>query len=194
MKITKRFFPLFVLVALAIFWGVLPVAAQEPPALQPLALNARQIESALSYLGAPLSAEDQRRINDALAGTDEAAAVRMIEETLDKRVLVTVEINAESRVRVERGQAKPELIESGTRIFLVKVINQAGVTSPLAVESPNSGPVYIKSDSSAEPPQELTPEQARERWADISLYDKEPLSPRLSGIERGVRDSGNIQP
>jgi len=50
------------------------------------------------------------------------------------------------------GEAKPELIEGGTRVFLVKVLNQAGVTSPLAVESPNNGPVYIKSDSSAEPP------------------------------------------
>jgi hypothetical protein len=147
-----------------------------------LALNVRQIESALSYLGSPLSTDDQRRINDALAGTDEAAAVRTIEETLDKRALVTVEINAESRVQVERGEAKPELMESGTRVFLVKVINQAGVTSRLAVESPNSGAVYIRSDSSPEPPQELTPEQARERWADISLYDKNPLSPRLSGL------------
>lgn len=169
-------------ILLAILGGALPVIGQEMPPLQPLARNVRQIESALSYLGSPLSADDQRRINDALAGTDEAAAVRMMEETLDERALVTVEINAESRVQVEPGQARPELLESGTRVFLVKVINQAGVTSPLAVESPNSGPVYIKSDSSPEPPQVLTPEEARERWADISLYDKNPLSPRLSGL------------
>jgi len=172
----------FLLFCWAVFGDALPVLTQEAPPLQPLALNVRQIESALSYLGSPLSTDDQRRINDALAGTDEAAAVRTIEETLDKRALVTVEINAESRVQVERGEAKPELMESGTRVFLVKVINQAGVTSRLAVESPNSGAVYIRSDSSPEPPQELTPEQARERWADISLYDKNPLSPRLSGL------------
>ena len=30
--------------------------------------------------------------------------------------------------------------------------------------------------------QVLTPEEARERWADISLYDKNPLAPRLSGL------------
>src|SRR5208283_3010395 len=75
-----------------------------------------------------------------------------------------------------------ELIEGGTRVFLVKVMNQAGVTAPLVVESPNSGNVYIKSKGSPEPPQELTPEEARERWADISLYDKNPLNPRLSGL------------
>jgi len=172
----------FLLFCWAILGVTLPAIAQEPPPLQPLARNVRQIESGLSYLGAPLSADDRRRINEALAGTDEAAAVRAIEETLDKRALVTVEINAESRVQVESGEAKPELIESGTRVFLVKVINQAGVTSRLVVESPNSGPVYIQSTGKSEPPLELTPEEARERWADISLYDKNPLSPRLSGL------------
>ena len=182
MKNPRHVLSCFLLFCWAVFGDALPVLTQEAPPLQPLALNVRQIESALSYLGSPLSTDDQRRINDALAGTDEAAAVRTIEETLDKRALVTVEINAESRVQVERGEAKPELMESGTRVFLVKVINQAGVTSRLAVESPNSGAVYIRSDSSPEPPQELTPEQARERWADISLYDKNPLSPRLSGL------------
>jgi len=180
MKKTSCFTACFILFAAVI--ATLPAIAQEAPPLQPLARNVRQIESALSYLGSPLSAEDQRRINDALAGTDDAAAVRTMEDTLDKHALVTVEINAESRVRVEPAAAKPELIESGTRVFLVKVINQAGVTSPLAVESPNSGPVYIKSNNSAEPAHDLTPEQARERWADISLYDKNPLSPRLSGL------------
>ena len=182
MKTPWRFLPAAVLFMSAIFGEVLPVIAQAPPPLQPLARDVRQIESALNYLGAPLSADDQRRINDALAGSDDAAAVRAIEDTLDKRALAIVEINAESRVQVEPGEAKPELVEAGTRVFLVKVINQAGVTSRLAVESPSSGVVYIQSDSSPEPPQQLTPEEARERWADISLFDKNPLSARLSGL------------
>ena len=169
----------------ALFLGPLPscvpLVAQTVP-IQPLALNARQVEAALDYLGEPLTMGDQRRINEALATTDEAAAVRAIEATLDKLVLVKVEINAESRVKVSAGAAKPELMESGTRTFLVKVINQAGVTSKLVVESPNSGPVYIQSNGSAEPAQVLTPEQARERWADIALFDKNPMSERLSGL------------
>ena len=180
-QITRSAYSLMFLVTLAWLGAGLPAIAQEPT-LQPLARNARQIESALAYLGSPLSIDDQRRINDALAGTDEAAAVRTIEATLDKQALVIVDINAESRVKVEPGEAKPELVESGTRVFLVKVINQAGVTSRLAVESPNSGPVYVQSNNSAEPPHDLTPEMARERWADISLYDKNPLSTRLSGL------------
>ncbi len=158
-----------------------PLIAQTVP-IQPLALNVRQVEAALEYLGQPLATQDQQRLNEALATADEAAAVRAIEATLDKFVLVNVEINAESRVKVSAGAAKPELMESGTRIFLVKVINQAGVTSKLVVESPNSGPVYIQSNGSPEPAQVLTPEQARERWADITLFDKNPMSERLSGM------------
>ncbi|MGA2985013.1 MAG: hypothetical protein ABSG32_14465, partial [Terriglobia bacterium] len=182
-----RFWLFILLCTGAVSGDALRVLGQQPPPLQPLALNVRQIESALTFLGSPLSADDQHKIDDALAGTDDAAAVRSIETTLDKRVLLTVGINAESRVTVQPGEAQPELIEGGTRVFLVKVLNQAGVTSPLAVESPNGGPVYIKSDSSAEPPHKLTPEEARERWADISLFDKPPshgewYPSRLSGL------------
>ncbi len=72
--------------------------------IQPLALNVRQVEAALEYLGQPLPTQDQQRLNEALAATDEAAAVRAIEATLDKFVLVTVEINAESRVKVSLAQ------------------------------------------------------------------------------------------
>jgi len=51
---------------------------------------------------------------------------------------------------VQGGFAKPELVEGGTRIFLVKVINKAGVTAPLTAESPNSLPIFVQSDSSPE--------------------------------------------
>jgi len=176
------------------FLSCLPLVAQSVP-IQPLALNVRQVEAALEYLGQPLTTEDQQHINEALATADEAAAVRAIEATLDKFVLVNVEINAESRVKVNTGAAKPELMQSGTRIFLVKVINQAGVTSKLVVESPNSGPVYIQSNGSAEPAQVLTPEKARERWADITLFDKNPMSERLSGmgLEYGILEIFSLE-
>jgi len=64
---------------------------------------------------------------------------------------------------VEQGPAKPELLEAGTRLFLVKVINEAGVTAQLNIKSPNSGDVYIESTGSPEPAMELTQQQAAER-------------------------------
>jgi hypothetical protein len=166
-------------------------------ALQPLAQQVRQIESALNYLGQPLSSADVQRVNAAIALQDEAAALAELERVLDQYVLTVVTINAESRVKVDLGPGKPELIEKGTRIFLVKVLNGAGVTSRLQVQSENSGPAYVPSDESAEPATKLTPEQVQRRWADISLYDKNPMSERLSGLpleyrilEIYARDSG----
>ena len=97
--------------------------------LQPLAQQARRIETALDYLGQPLQARDHQEINDAVASLDEEDAVRKLQTTLDKYVLAFVEISPESRVKVEPGPAKPELVEGGTRLFLVKVFNQASVTA-----------------------------------------------------------------
>ena len=92
-------------------------------ALQPLAQQVRRLETALRYLGEPLSPADAQRIDEAIAAADEAGAVARLQEVLDPRVLATVHINPESRVRVEQGGARPELVQEGTRLFLVKVIN-----------------------------------------------------------------------
>jgi hypothetical protein len=168
--------------------------------LQPLAQHARLLERALSYLGQPLAQEDHDRINRATAATDEAAACAEIEAVLDRHVLLVVAINPESRVKVTRGPALAELVEAGSRLFLVKVLNEAGVTSPLTVASPNSGAVSTaswSSDLSPEPPVKVTAADVRERWADISLYQKPPMSDRLSGLgleyqilEVGSRERG----
>jgi hypothetical protein len=151
----------------------------EQVALQPLAQQVRQIENALSYLGQPFSEPDVQRINAAIGLQDESAAVTELERVLDQYALVVVAINAESRVKVEPGLAKPELVEKGTRIFLVKVLNGAGVTSQLQVQSENSGPVYGWLEAAD---RGITPEDVKQRWADISLYDQNPMSERLSGL------------
>ncbi len=158
--------------------------AHAPPRapLQPLAQQVRLLEGALSHLGQPLSPQDHERINRAIAGADEAVAEAQLEAVLDQYVLAIVEINPESRVKVTAGPARRELVEAGTRLFLVKVLNEAGVTAPLTVESPNSGPVSTPSDSSPEPKVTVREEDVRQRWADISLYQKPPMREQLSGL------------
>jgi hypothetical protein len=191
-------------VALAVvLLGSLLTAAPPPPApehahavapvpLQPLAQHVRAVTAALSYLGQPLSADDQARVEQAIALADEHAAVQGLQDVLDKHALVAVDINPESRVKVARGAAKAELVEGGTRVFLVKITNQAGVTAPLVVESPNSGRVYTPSwtsGGSPEPPQTMTADEVRDRWADVSLfrtettiYSRPPMGERLTGF------------
>jgi hypothetical protein len=156
-----------------------------PVPLQPLAQQIRRLETALAYLGQPLPAADRAAFDDAIAMADEGAGVARIEEVLDRHVLATVHINPESRVKAEQGAAKPDLLQGGTRLFLLKVINEAGVTAPLTVQSPNSGRVFVPSRGGVgipEPPKELTEVDVRERWADISLYTAPPMRPRLSGL------------
>ena len=150
--------------------------------LQPLAQQVRQLEDALNYLGQPLPAADTRRINEAIANPDEAAAVTQLQSILDPYVLLSADINPESRVKVEQGAAKPDLVEAGTRLFLVKVANNGHVTAPLNVESPNSGKVYIQSNGNPAPPMQLSPRDSADRWADISLYQQPPMRRRLTGL------------
>jgi hypothetical protein len=171
--------------AFLILAGTLSAAAQVP--LQPLAQQVRRLEDAMNYLGQPFPAADHSAINAAIANTDAGAAAAKLEEILDKYALAIVDINAESRVKVAPGPAKPELVEGGTRLFLVKVINHANVTAPLRVASPNSGPVYIQSSGSPEPKLELTPQNAVDRWAEITIYDQPPMDRRLSGLALDYR-------
>jgi hypothetical protein len=161
---------------------VLPAASQTRVPLQPLALQVRQVETSLAYLGQPLEPNDEDAINQAIGDSSEAAAIGQLEKILDKYTLATVDINAEGRVKVQQGPAKPELVEAGTRAFLVKVINKAGATTPLVVESRNALPVFIQSDSSPEPPKKISAEDIRDRWMSLDLYDKDPMSARLSGL------------
>ena len=52
--------------------------------------------------------------------------MEQIQRVLDHHCLAGVDINPESRVKVQQGPAKAELVEQGWRAFLVKVQNQAG--------------------------------------------------------------------
>jgi hypothetical protein len=187
---------IFLLACFALVQASRPLAFQQPapsgshdeapPAsLQPLAQQVRRIETTLAYLGQPLRDADDDRLNAAMALADEAQAVAAIEAALAPYVLLDVTINPESRVSVTQGQARPSLVESGSRLFLVRVRNQAGVTAALRVTSPNSGRVWVgswASNNAPEPPMQLTAKDVAERWAEIALYDEPPMNEKLSGL------------
>jgi len=162
--------------------GTQQTAGQTRVSIQPFAQQVRAVETSLAYLGQPLALSDHEAINEAVADADESAAVNRLQQILDKYTIAIVDINPESRVKVQAGAAKAELVEGGTRIFLVKVLNKAGVTAALVTESPNAVPIFVQSDNSAEPPKTISPADARDRWMELELYDKDPMSPRLSGL------------
>ena len=123
------------------------------------------------------------------------AAVAHIQQVLDRRVLATVHINPESRVKVESRGREPELVQGGTRLFLVKVFNEAGVTAPLRSRARTAGRVFMPSrNSRPEPPKELTDAQVRERWADIvGLHRAADAAAAVRPRDR-VRDPADLQP
>src|SRR3984885_14580608 len=129
--------------------------------IQPLAQQARRLQAALEFLGQPFPRSTHDALNKALAEHEDQTAANSLQLALDPFVLALVDINAESRVKVQRGPADAALVQGGSRFFLVKVINRAGVTSPLVATSPNSGNVYIRSTGNPSPPMSFTESDVR---------------------------------
>ncbi len=159
--------------------------------LQPLVAQARRVLEAAEHLGAPLSANDRRVLEAAFAESDSTRATETIQRVLDAYCLVGIQINPESRVKVVQGPARPELVERGWRQFLIKVRNEAGVTSELRAISPNAQSVHdspwqrTMSDQAyhgSDPGNGIAAAEARERWLDLQMFNQQPLRPGLGGL------------
>ena len=104
------------------------IANVEP---QPLLAQALRLNEALSFLGSALSKEDQQRLQALRDKPLSKETIHSIQAILDPYCLVYVDINAEARVKVTRGNAPAKLMQHGWTSFLVKVRNDAGVTAKL---------------------------------------------------------------
>jgi hypothetical protein len=152
---------------------------------QPLLAQAIRLKEALSFLGSSLSARDEKALT-ALQHEPLTPQVSMlVQKILDPYCLAIIDINPESRVKVTRGAAKAQLIQSGWVSFLVKVNNDAGVTAQLQVESPNAAaPLHVSSmDVTAKQGNILTPGEVASRFLEMQLYRNRPLLPNLSGLK-----------
>ena len=129
---------LALLVSSLAFGEALPLVSKVE--FQPLAAQVTRVLTALELVGEPLPARLSRRNsqnhrrrfgrlqrNRPAAGTARSILPR------------GVNINPESRVKVQQGPAAATLVEQGWRAFLIKVHNEAGVTAVLAADSPNLG-------------------------------------------------------
>jgi hypothetical protein len=158
----------------------------EKVAAQPLLAQVKRIAEALDYLGNPLPSQTKAALDKAAQEMDESQAAKMVQDALDSHCLLAVNINPESRVKVAAGAAKPELVEQGWRVFLVKVYNEAGVTAELRAVSPNALPVYV-TDYSANAKPAITQAETRNRWLDVQMFNNQPLRKELSGLELEYR-------
>ena len=152
---------------------------------QPLAAQVTRVTEALAYLGEPLPASQLEALNAAAKVGD----AEKIQSLLDPHCLFGVNVNPEMRVKVQQGEAKPELVEQGWRHFLVKVANESGATSELQAVSPNavsvfeSGSAKNVSDNFFRPKGKTPPlTDANQLWLDLQMFDKQPMQKSLSGL------------
>lgn len=115
---------------------------------QPIWVNLVRLVQAMTYIGWPYAGEFDK---------DQAMTLAEIQKRFDPLCLAAVTINPESRVSVDGGIASPELVQNEWTCFLVKVINEAGVTAPLRI-TPGEPSVWV------------------------DTYEARPLNPRLSGL------------
>jgi len=137
---------------------------------QSTASMAQRTVAAMSFAGLPLTEEETQRFEAALSAPREETE-RLVEELLDPHCLFELEISPAGRLRVAPGAAAAELTAGGWRPFLVKVQNDAGITSRLSVDSPQAG-AWAKA----------TADENRERWLELSLFDRAPLTAQLTGL------------
>ena len=152
---------------------------------QPLAANITRLMAALDYLGSSLAESDAKRLQAAANARDSQG----LQQLLDPHVLFVVSLNAESRVKVQRGPASARLQQSGYTPVLVKVINESTVTKQLRIASPQSGPVYagVAQLSMTRQQQESlrVNENTRgdDRFLSVEMFDAPPMTSQLSGLE-----------
>lgn len=150
---------------------------------QPLAASVRRLITALELSGSPLEPAIRTELEQQLRDADPQRLATQVQKLLDPFCLSAVSINPESRVKVAAGPAPKRLMQNGWRTFLVKVHNEAGVTAPLAIDSPQATDFLKRSSGSPEPEQTLTSADVRDRWLALAKVDRQPLRPRLSGLE-----------
>lgn len=130
----------------------------------------------MDYTGQPLESKTLESLNALLSEPDDGEAIGKIQRLLDPHCLAVININPESRVKVARGPVAAQLVEGGWRQFLVKVVNEAGVTAALRVQSSNALSL----------PGSRT-EDVINRWLGLATFDSQPLLPTLSGLKLEYR-------
>ena len=152
---------------------------------QPLLSQASRLQEALSFLGSSFSPADLLKLKKLQEKAHTDQSVREIQEILDPYCLHIVNINPESRVKVEKGPAQPKLVQGGWTSFLVKINNEAGVTAKLEVESPNAAKPYHgwSFDPRVKKENVVSPGQIANRFLDVQMYTNRPLQTHLSGLK-----------
>jgi hypothetical protein len=119
-------------------WGQSALPLIQDLDAQALRVQCQQLLDALAKMKAPLPKETERELHDLLRDEKKASdeTSEKIQKLLNAQCLVGVSINPESRVKAARGPRSAELVMGKETVFLIRVLNEAGVTHPLSAQSP----------------------------------------------------------
>src|SRR5262249_28795460 len=110
-----------------------------------------------------------------------------IQTILDAHCLAGVRIASGNQLETLSGPAKPTLAEQGWRVFLVKVMNPSGVSGlALQADSPDPRPM-LRGSTSTPTPKVISVGEVGQRFLELQMYDTQPLTPLLSGLELEYR-------
>lgn len=170
------------------------MAEPDPGALaaeqaQPLLGLFQRVAESLARAGEPLPASEVGRIDSQVAAGQLAEAARAAVALLQTRVLLTASITPEARVSVKRGLLRPQLVQGGWRLFLVRVDNPALVPGKLGASSASAIPANGLNPPGATPGgsmgQEGVPTTRGDlalRWLDLDVHDLAPLDAALEAL------------
>lgn len=152
---------------------------------QPLLAQVLRLRDALSFLGSPLSPVEEKLLSALQSSALTQETVKRIQEIFDPYCVAVININAEGRVKVDRGRAHAMLTQGGWTTFLAKVYNDAGVNAQLKVESANALlPVHPSSQQPNVKKEDIIGRgQSENRFLEIQMYRNKPLLPNLSGLK-----------
>lgn len=162
-----------VLLCLALAWCLRPHAAWAASCHTELSIitdvdpqhaaaEARRVMDLLASAGDALPDAERGLLEAAFQESDRVRCLTLIQEVLDRHCLIAVSISAEAEVRAQRGPAQAVLPRGAWGVFVVKVDNRSGATSPLTVETESA----IREGA-----------PARDRWVECALAPPEtPLS------------------
>lgn len=152
---------------------------------QPLLAQAVRLKDALAFLGSALAKADETKLNELQHQVPDQKVSDAVQKILDPYCLALVNINPESRVKVDRGDAPARLMQNGWSSFLVKIVNDAGVTATVQAESSNAAsPLTTPSmDHRVKEDKKLSAGQVANRFLELAIYRNRPMNPNLSGVK-----------
>ncbi len=170
------------------------MAAPDPGALlaeyaQPLLGLFQRVAESLARAGEPLPAGELVAIASQVAAGHLAGAAQAAVALLQTRVLLTASITAEARVSVKRGLLRPQLVQHGWRLFLVRVDNPALVPGKLGASSASAIPLngmhppgFTPGGSMGQQGVPTTRGDLALRWLDLDVHDLAPLDATLEAL------------